>query len=327
MEGEKPPDSGWLRRLARFFGAAPRDADDVAQNTLERWCTSRGDVDLANLEAWIYKVAQNEAREARRRERTRREVLMPPDEVADVGGESEDDPEAAAIQASDLAAARRLVQAIHPSRRAIYLEHRVGEMSAPELAAERGIPVETVRTRLKLAAADIRAARARSAAAKRGRSSFVLPILGDLLGGARRGLGASRAAAWKLAALVCSAAVVAGLLLAIPRWTPRLSPGPLLLRLPAARLALPALGCIGTQPAAGPTVNSIAPPPVVHAYRPASMRRGAGPHERSLIRRARAAMEGGDPAFARSLLADHARQFPRGPLAGEREALLRALMN
>ena len=51
-------------------------------------------------------------------------------------------------------------------------------------------------------------------------------------------------------------------------------------------------------------------------------RTGYSPREETLLGRARVAMKAGESGLARRLLEDHARQFPRGRRAREREALL-----
>ncbi|WP_438027912.1 RNA polymerase sigma factor [Sorangium sp. So ce233] len=65
--------------------------------------------------------------------------------------------------------------------------------------------------------------------------------------------------------------------------------------------------------------------PVTPPRRPAAQRPAIGSRERGLVARARTAVAAGDVVSlveARRLLEEHGRRFPRGRLAGEREALL-----
>jgi hypothetical protein len=98
----------------------------------------------------------------------------------------------------------------------------------------------------------------------------------------------------------------------------------------------PAAASASTQPVARPTLSALMPPPPVvplpaaplapAAPEPHASAKSASPRESyaaelELLRRAQAAYAGGDFTGSLVPLNEHARQFPNGRLAEEREAL------
>ena len=330
MDAGDLPDSRFLRRLARLQGVAVRDVDDIVQDALERIWVNRADVDPDRCpESWTRKVLTNEARQHHRSARSRREILTAfeeHDEVRDTGR----DPEEEALYRARLALLRELSAKIHESRRTIFLEHHLLNMSIAELAERHALSEETVKTRLKLARQDIKEASLRWQAEQRRRGGDILPVFLlpiqrlDLRGGSRRALGALRGGRAMLA-LFAASAVIAGILVlasrssAPPSW-------PVLMRLPSAGFVLPTRGD-EREPHATPTqvepAEVIAGGGVISAV--TNDRTGYSPREDTLLGRARVAMKAGQNGLARRLLAEHAREFPRGHRAREREALLRTM--
>lgn len=170
----------WVRALARRLVADPNLADDVVQET---WLEAlrhppRHD---ASARGWLATVARNAARKlirgAARRER--HEAAAPP---AD-----RDRPTPDLVAEAD--AGRQLIGFVlaldEPYRSAVLMRWYEG-LEPPEIAARLGVPVETVRTRLKRATAQLRD---RMDERHRGdRSAWALVLVGP----AWRGRGAAR---------------------------------------------------------------------------------------------------------------------------------------
>lgn len=154
---------------------------------------------------------------------------------------------------------------------------------------------------------------------------FPLPIQRlNLRGGSRRALGALPSSRVMLALFAVSA-VVAGILVlasrssAPPSWL-------VLMRLPSARFVLPTRDDDRKPPATSTQVEPaevIASGGVVSAV--TNDRTSHSPREDTLPGRARVAMKAGQNGLARRLLAEHARQIPRGRRARERETLLQTM--
>jgi RNA polymerase sigma-70 factor (ECF subfamily) len=135
----------WVRALARRLVLDENDADDVEQETW-RMAVERPPRHAESLRAWLAAVVRNAARGAgRRRSRrlrheaatpARREVPSPEDLVA-----------AAELQTR---LARAVLELDEPYRSTVLYRFHEG-LEASEIAARLGVPVETVRTRVKRA--------------------------------------------------------------------------------------------------------------------------------------------------------------------------------
>jgi hypothetical protein len=98
------------------------------------------------------------------------------------------------------------------------------------------------------------------------------------------------------------------------------------MRLLSARFVLPTRDEDREPPA---TLTQVEPAEVIASGGVVSAvtndRTGYSPREDTLPGRARVAMKAGQNGLARRLLAEHARQFPRGRRARERETLLQTM--
>ena len=144
-----------VRNLARYFMRNDHDADDVAQQALMEILKSlrsyRGEGELTS---WADRITARVALAARRRGRTERDrgaELGPALEVVRSG-----EPDAYLVRRDMV---RLLDQLPSEQRDAIVLHHVMG-LSAPELAAELGVPFETARSRLRLGTQRLREAMA-----------------------------------------------------------------------------------------------------------------------------------------------------------------------
>jgi len=135
--------AAWVRRLAGRLLCDPAAADDVAQETLLT-ALGTGPRDAERPRPWLASIARNlvrrmrwsgERREVRERATARSEALPATDEIV--------------ARASLLrAVVDAVIELPEPYRTTILLRH-FDDISAAEIAARRGEPVETVRTRLK----------------------------------------------------------------------------------------------------------------------------------------------------------------------------------
>jgi RNA polymerase sigma-70 factor (ECF subfamily) len=156
MTGPAPLDvddllghAAWVRRLALGIVADAADADDVLQETfvaaIER--PPRAGVPLA---PWLARVARNAAlklRRSRRRREAREAAVARPESVA---------PDESLARAEAYRAVVEAVVALDAPYREVVLLRYFDGVETAEIAARLGLPVETVRTRLKRAHAALR---------------------------------------------------------------------------------------------------------------------------------------------------------------------------
>jgi RNA polymerase sigma-70 factor (ECF subfamily) len=270
--------------------------------------------------------------------------------------------------------ARELIDQLEPKYRDLVIKHDLEDIPLAQIAAEQGLPLDTVKTRHRRALEELEVQGGRRRARQRSRGwddSACVPVA---LGFGRRASWVASLRRFGMRILVQAALVLltGALVSAVPplpgleSWT-RAAAVRAAATAPAERdaVAPPARG--GAQSAAGPVGGDGAPeaaaPAAATAHEissrtehgsahgeamaigtpapsnakttshraapPASaVRPTAGEVERSLVDQARRAIEANDvmaDVEARRLLEAHARQFPRGRLAAEREALFRQL--
>src|SRR5262245_5656709 len=163
----------FVRGLARRLLQDESQADDLLQET---WLAAlrRPPTEQGSLRTWVARVSYNLAVEQHRvRERRRRRER----EVA----RAEAVPSAAQIL-EHRASCERLVHVVlslaEPYRTAVLLRY-YESLSPPELARRLGVPLETVRTRLKRGLQLLRARLdANSSSGRRGWSVALLPLAG-----------------------------------------------------------------------------------------------------------------------------------------------------
>ncbi|MDC0678726.1 RNA polymerase sigma factor [Sorangium atrum] len=362
-----------FRRLARRHGVPARDAEDVAQEALLRGLDADKRIEPGG-DPGPYRVtiAVNQARNHVRDARGRGEVLTSFDEC-----EIRDEcltPEELLRRRQREKLARELIDQLEPKYRDLVIKHDLEDIPLAQIAAEQGIPLDTVKTRHRRALEELEVQGGRRRARQRSRGwddSACVPVA----------LGFGRRASWVTslrrfgmrilvqAALVLMAGALVSTVPPLPgleSWT-RAAAVRAPATAPAERdaVAPPARG--GAHSAAGPAggdgaLDAAAPAAAIaheissrtehgsahgeamvigtpapsnaqttshRAAPPASaVRPTAGEVERSLVDQARRAIEANDvmaDVEARRLLEAHARQFPRGRLAAEREELFRQL--
>ncbi|XXX73312.1 sigma-70 family RNA polymerase sigma factor [Sorangium sp. So ce134] len=345
-----------FRRLARRLGVPARDAEDVAQNALLRGLEVKRRVELSGDPApYFVTIALNEARSHRRKERRRGEVLTSFDE-RDLRDECPTPEELLRLrQREELT--RDLLDRVGRKYRDLLIKHELEGTPLSAIAAELNIPLDTVRAQHRRAWERLDEAWQRWRAQQRahGREeSACVPLV----------FAPDRRASWRawlrrlgVRIVVQGAFVVltGALVSAVPpppsaeSWLHPAAvhaPG----RAPAAEDIAAHGSRDGAQTAAAPAKHESSSPAatgsarvdVVVSSTPAfsvttaprvssagsPVRPTVSAREMRLISQARRALEandGGGDHEARLLLEAHAREFPRGLLAAEREALLRQI--
>jgi RNA polymerase sigma-70 factor, ECF subfamily len=345
-----------FRRLARRHGVAARNAEDVGQEALLRGLEAEKRLDPGGDPApYRVTIAVNQARNHVRNARCRGEVLTSFDEC-----EIQDEcptPEELLRRRQREQLTRQLIDQLDPKYRDLLIKHDLQEVPLAEIAAEQGLPLGTVKTRHWRAHKELRVQRERWQAQQRSQGrddSACVPLA----------LGFGRRASWvdslrRLGVRIlvqCALVVLTG---AVVSSVPRLADLEAWLGAAAVRVpATPPAAQDAAAPAGGESAHSAAAP-IAHemsspreqgntraqaaassapVHSTATDRRPASPassgrpttseRERSLINKARRAIEAGDTMAdveAIRLLKSHAREFPAGRLAAEREALLRQL--
>ncbi|WP_438018886.1 sigma-70 family RNA polymerase sigma factor [Sorangium sp. So ce315] len=332
-----------VRSLASRVGVPSRDLDDVVQDAMVRLWEKREQARTAsNPGAFRDTVVLNTARDHRRAARRREQALTGLDEAGLDDPALRDErrsPEDLAIARQEAALVRQLIDQIGERGRGIFIACELLERPIADVARELEIPFETARSRLRRAWEEFEEAAARWEARQRGRGARRLRAAlfpAWLL--ERRSFRRGGPARWMAPGLAIACAAALGVLATRPMDPVeplRTSMATLVSRRTSGAAtaqaaqspAAPAGVGLAMEVTASPALGRplMAPARALPTGRPAAQPPAIGPRERYLIARARAAVEAGDVVSlveARRLLEEHARRFPRGRMAAEREALL-----
>lgn len=132
------------------------DARDALQDAFIKCWRHRAEVDgIDNLKAWIFRIALNTGRDLRssawRRRRSplgEEPMLMTKDASAHADLEHQE----------ELARVRQALVALRPEEQEVFLLRQNGQLSYDEIARTVGIPLGTVKTRMRLALEKLRVA-------------------------------------------------------------------------------------------------------------------------------------------------------------------------
>ncbi|AUX34622.1 MULTISPECIES: RNA polymerase sigma factor [Sorangium] len=346
-----------FRRIARRLGVPARHAEDVAQDALLRGLEADRRVDLGGAPAaYRVAIAANQARDHVRRARRRGEVLTSFDR-SETRAELPD-PEELLRGRQRHARVRTLIDRVDPKYRHLLIRHDLEEIPLAQIAAELGLTTEAVKTQHRRALERLKEEKHRWIAEERARGRDGDACVPLAFGWRRRDSWPTALGRGILRIIVQGVLVVlTGTLVA------EVAPGLEPWLLPAAMRApgTAPMGQEGAAPAQEGGTSSITAPvaPAGREVSPSTYRADARAHaavdqtpappiataprastpgsaarstvserEWSLIRDARSAMDAHNAIAdleARRLLEAHAREFPRGRLAREREALLRQI--
>jgi RNA polymerase sigma factor (sigma-70 family) len=133
------------------------DARDALQEAFVK-CWRRRDQapQVRNLKAWIFRVALNAGRDVRKTAWRRKRQPLSHDDAALCSTHS--DPQWLAMRAEQQAHVASAVEALREEEKTIFLLRQHGDLTYEEIAEALSLPTGTIKTRMRLAVAKVRAA-------------------------------------------------------------------------------------------------------------------------------------------------------------------------
>jgi RNA polymerase sigma factor (sigma-70 family) len=130
------------------------DARDALQEAFLKCWRHRAEVaGIENLKAWIFQIALNTGRDLRQTAWNRRKAPLAGEEHVPTTAAS---PPEAFERKEQLEQLRRALLDLRPEEQEVFLLRQNGELTYDEIAVNVGIPVGTVKTRMRLALAKLR---------------------------------------------------------------------------------------------------------------------------------------------------------------------------
>jgi RNA polymerase sigma-70 factor (ECF subfamily) len=144
----------YVLRTLRFLGVRTADLEDVAHDVFILVYRHLGDYDPARpLRPWLYAFVYRTARDHRQLARHRETAI----DWAGQPVDSRAPPDALLIRQQMQDLALRALETLEPDERGVFVATMLNELSAPEIAAALGIPLNTVYSRLRRARAKFEA--------------------------------------------------------------------------------------------------------------------------------------------------------------------------
>ncbi|WP_437780723.1 sigma-70 family RNA polymerase sigma factor [Sorangium sp. So ce1097] len=349
-----------FRRIARRLGVPARHAEDVAQDALLRGLDADQRIEPGgDPAAYRVAIAANQARDHVRRARRRGERLMSFDQ-GEIRAESPNPEELLRSRQRD-ARLRYLIDRVDPKYRHLLIQHDLEGIPLARIAAELGLTTEAVKTQHRRALERLEDEKRRWLAEEHAQGRDGDACVPLVFGLDRRAswLATLRHIALRIivqgALVVLTGTLVSGVSPSLQTWLLAAAvraPGSTEMAQEvtaagqeagassAAAPVTPAARDVLSSPSPAPqpdlrtdaAVQQTPAPPIASAPRASSpgnaVRRTVSQREWNLIFDARRALDAHNAVAdleARRLLEAHAREFPRGRFAGEREALLRQL--
>ena len=133
------------------------DARDALQEAfLKCWRHQEDLPQVQNLKAWIFRIALNTGRDLRQTAWRRKRQSLPEDENMLVGRDH--DPHVEVEHREQLERVRGAVRELRTEEQEVFLLRQNGGLSYEEIAEAAGIPLGTVKTRMRLAISKLRVA-------------------------------------------------------------------------------------------------------------------------------------------------------------------------
>jgi len=127
------------------------DARDAVQEAFVRCWRARAGVDgVRDLDAWIFSVVLNTAKDLRRRRAVRRAGPLPTEDAMHPTT-LDPEPQASAERAETVERLRAAIGALPEREREVFLLRENGDLTFEAIASLLGIPVGTAKTRMRLA--------------------------------------------------------------------------------------------------------------------------------------------------------------------------------
>ena len=150
---------GLRERLLGTAWCVVGDRDDALEAVQEAFlrCWRTRDRGVRDLDAWIFAVVLNAARDLRRRRKVRRTESLPAEDRMQPATTSWDPTRRAAAR-EDLVRVRAAIGDLPETERDVFLLRQNGELPYERIAESLGIPVNTAKTRMRRALLRLRAA-------------------------------------------------------------------------------------------------------------------------------------------------------------------------
>lgn len=133
------------------------DANDALQEAFVKcWRHRDQEPEVRNLKAWIFRVALNTGRDIRKTAWRRKRQALPQDEA--VLESTQDGPQTTAEHREQLEQVSEAIKHLRPEEQEVFLLRQNGQMKYEEIADAIGIPLGTVKTRMRRALSDLRQA-------------------------------------------------------------------------------------------------------------------------------------------------------------------------
>jgi len=133
------------------------DANDALQEAFVKcWRHRDQEPEVRNLKAWIFRVALNTGRDIRKTAWRRKRQALPQDEA--VLESAQDGPQTTAEHREQLEQVSEAIKHLRPEEQEVFLLRQNGQMKYEEIADAIGIPLGTVKTRMRRALSDLRLA-------------------------------------------------------------------------------------------------------------------------------------------------------------------------
>ncbi len=163
--GESDPVTRcFLARRDRLAGTAfhilghREDAMEAVQEAFVKCWRKRHDTNgVRNLDAWVFSVVMNTARDLRRRRRVRLAEALPTEETMPLPG-TEADPAKTAERNEAVARVRAAIAKLPDHEREVFLLRQNGDFTLATIAELLGAPLGTVKTRMRAALRRLREA-------------------------------------------------------------------------------------------------------------------------------------------------------------------------
>lgn len=170
---ECPPEDARARRLEAFFDSCPQeilgtlyyvvgnleDARDALQETFLKCWHRRHQLDeIQNLKAWVFRIALNTGRDVRKTAwNRRRKSLHDTPSCEDLSmASAADSPTAGLMKSEELRRLRQAVAQLPPEQQEVFLLRQNGGLTYPQIAEATGLPLGTVKTRMRAAIRQLR---------------------------------------------------------------------------------------------------------------------------------------------------------------------------
>ena len=165
---EQPDDPVTARFQAlreRLLGTAylvvghREDAREIVQDAFVKcWRNRRRAAEVKDLEAWIFSVLLNTARDARRRKKVRKAESLPTEDAMPTPGVTGTDPGRRAAARESLQRVRAAIHQLPDVEREVFLLRQNGDLTYEGIAEVLGCPVGTAKTRMRKALLRLREA-------------------------------------------------------------------------------------------------------------------------------------------------------------------------